>query len=91
MSIPRYLRPVFIAATHVEPDPINGSKIISSLNEYNSINLLGNSTGKGAGCPILYADTVGNLHIDLVYSINSLFSIVSILPFSFSSFERGSL
>ena len=90
MSIPIYFLSEFIAAIHVEPEPMNGSKMISPLNEYNSISLLGNSTGNGAGCPILFAETVGKRQIDFVNSTNSLFSIVSIL-FSLSDFDLGSL
>ena len=75
----------------VVPDPIKGSKIMSSLNEYSWINLYGNSIGKGAGCPILFALSVLNVQIDFVHAIKSSLSIVfSLLFFSllYSPFEN---
>lgn len=40
----------------------------------------GNSIGKGAGCPILCADSGRNLQMLFVYSRNSSFVIVLLLP-----------
>src|SRR5258706_8003186 len=39
----------------------------------------GSSIGKGAGCPIFFADSVGKSQTDLVNSRNSSFVIVSFL------------
>ena len=64
------------AAIAVEPEPIKGSRITSFENENNSIHLLTNSIGNGAGCPILLADSAGNLHILFVNSRKSFLSIV---------------
>ena len=63
---------------------MNGSSTISFENVESWINRYGNSTGKGAGCPTLRADSDGNPHTDFVNSRNSPFEMVLTRPSIFS-------
>src|SRR6185295_5841142 len=76
--------PAFNAARAVCPEPMNGSRTISVENVYNWIKRYGSSTGNGAGCPTLRADSDGNPQTDLVNSRNSSFEIVLRRPSIFS-------
>src|SRR5687767_1808945 len=49
---------------------MKGSSTKSSSYVYNSINRRGSSTGNGAGCPTLFADSGGKSQTERVYSIN---------------------
>src|SRR5512146_3462832 len=55
---------------------MNGSSTTSPLNVYNSIKRYGSSTGNGAGCPTLRADSAEKSQTDFVYSRNCSLEIV---------------
>src|SRR5215216_891856 len=59
---------------------MNGSRTISLEKVYNWIKRYGKSTGNGAGCPTLRADSDGISQTDLVNSRNSSLEIVLTRP-----------
>jgi hypothetical protein len=69
MPIPR--RPFSTAAASVVPLPMKGSSTVSPTKLKRRMQRRGSSSGKGAGCPVLFLLSPLNVHSPFVQSMNS--------------------